>query len=123
MDLGTILGGIQQVADIYNQVKYSGPQIMPMPVSNTGGYPGLTFADDPNVGAFDEMDNAMMATRGGTKGMVFDPAANCGSGKWIKKRRRKRKRLATKADISELAQLKGTLGMGKAMETWIATHS
>lgn len=38
------------------------------------------------------------------------------------KRRRRRKRLATKSDLSDLAALKGILGAGKMMEVWIATH-
>jgi len=55
-------------------------------------------------------------------GMVWDPNANCGSGKWIKRRRRRKPRLATKADIKDLASLKGVLGQGKAFELWIATN-
>lgn len=39
-----------------------------------------------------------------------------------KKSRRRRQRLATKADIKDLASLKGVLGGGKAFETWISTH-
>lgn len=47
----------------------------------------------------------------------------CGQYKWVKIRKRRRKRLATASDIADLAKLKGVLGQGKAMETWIATHS
>jgi hypothetical protein len=39
-----------------------------------------------------------------------------------KKYRRRRRRLATKSDIKDLASLKGIVGQGKVMETWIATH-
>ena len=39
-----------------------------------------------------------------------------------KKYRRRRKRLASKSDIKDLASLKGIVGQGKVMETWIATH-
>jgi len=56
------------------------------------------------------------------KGMVWNPAANCGAGKWQKRSRRRRKRLATRGDLSDLAALKGVLGQGKAFEVWIATH-
>lgn len=62
----------------------------------------------------------------GTEGkgnMVYDPNANCGQGKWIKKRRRRHRKLATKGDLQGLAALKGILGNGKAFEVWIATHS
>ena len=40
-----------------------------------------------------------------------------------KKRRSRRKMLATPSDLKQLAALKGVLGMGKAFETWIATRS
>ena len=47
----------------------------------------------------------------------------CGVYKWVYPKRRRRKALVTKQDIAGLSQLKGVLGQGKAMETWIATHS
>lgn len=47
----------------------------------------------------------------------------CGVYKWVYPKRRRRKSLVTKGDIKGLAALKGVLGNGKAMETWIATHS
>jgi len=56
------------------------------------------------------------------KGWVWNPSANCGAGKWQKKSRRRRRRLATHGDLKDLAALKGVLGGGKAFETWIATH-
>ena len=39
-----------------------------------------------------------------------------------KKRKSRRKQLVTKGDIKGLAALKGVVGTGKIMETWIATH-
>ncbi len=53
---------------------------------------------------------------------VWDPRANCGQGKWITKRRKRRKRLATASDIKDLSALKSVLGGGKGLDTWIATH-
>ncbi len=47
----------------------------------------------------------------------------CGVYKWVYPKRRRRKQLVTRSDIKGLAALKGVLGAGKAMETWIATHS
>ncbi len=38
-------------------------------------------------------------------GYYFDPAANCGAGKWKKKRRRRRKPLMTQSDLGQLAQV------------------
>lgn len=46
-----------------------------------------------------------------------------GNWKWVKKTKRRRKRLATATDIKDLSSLKGVLGNGKAFEIWIATHS
>jgi len=56
------------------------------------------------------------------KGWVWNPSANCGAGKWQKKSRRRRRRLATHGDLKDLAALKGVLGGGKVFEVWIATH-
>ncbi len=50
--------------------------------------------------------------------MLWDPK----KGKWIKKRKRRRKRLATASDIKDLSALKSVLGGGKGLDTWIATH-
>jgi len=54
---------------------------------------------------------------------LWDPRANCGAGKWIRKRRRRHRNLATRGDIKDLSALKGVLGQGKLLEVWIATHS
>lgn len=40
-----------------------------------------------------------------------------------KRRKRRRKQLVTQSDIKGLAALKGVVGTGKIMETWIATHA
>jgi len=47
----------------------------------------------------------------------------CGEWKWVKKRKRRRKRLATSSDIKDLSSLKGVLGGGKSFDLWIATHA
>lgn len=47
----------------------------------------------------------------------------CGQYRWVYGKRRRRKRLASKGDLADLAALKGILGGGKAFEVWIATHS
>lgn len=60
-------------------------------------------------------------TGSGNKGMIWDPNANCGAGKWIKRRKRRRQRLATASDIKDIGALKSVLGP-KALGAWIATH-
>ncbi len=47
----------------------------------------------------------------------------CGQWRWVKQKRRRRKQLVTKSDAQGLAVLKGLVGVGKTMDTWIATHS
>lgn len=47
----------------------------------------------------------------------------CGVYKWVYPKRRRRKALVTKQDAAGLAVLKGIVGVGKTMDTWIATHS
>lgn len=58
----------------------------------------------------------------------FAPWYEDGSGNLVampqKKRcRRRRRRLATKSDLGDLAALKAILGNGEAFKAWIATHS
>lgn len=47
----------------------------------------------------------------------------CGQYKWVTPKRRRKKALVTQTDLKGLAALKGVLGQGKLLETWIATHS
>lgn len=56
------------------------------------------------------------------KKQCWDPRANCGQGKWIDRGRSRRKRLATKSDISDLAALSAVL-KPENLKTWIATHA
>lgn len=46
----------------------------------------------------------------------------CGVYKWVYPKRRRRRQLLTRTDAAGLAQLKGIVGVGKTMDTWIATH-
>ena len=55
-----------------------------------------------------------------TDNMVYKKV--CGQWKWVKKRKPRRKRLATASDIKDLTALKGVLGNGQALQSWIATH-
>lgn len=97
LDLGAIIGGIGQLAEIYATIQ--SPQA-PAPIMGavpgyTGGIGGLTTQ---NVGLTE----------------IFTGE---------KPRRRRRRRLASMSDISDLAALKSVLGKGEAFNTWIATHA
>ncbi len=118
LDLGNLLGTL---GEAFIQAKYQpvalsdyagNPNIVGggVPVQAAewgGGIPGGDFVKDPAGGY--------------VKGMVYDPAANCGVGKWRKKSRRRRRRLLTASDARDLAALKNTVGPS-IMKTWIATH-
>lgn len=74
----------------------------------------------PDVGSFfTDSTTTTQTVQGQPKcGMVWDPDRQ----KWVKKSRRRRKRLATQSDLKDLAALKGILGSGEAFKVWIATH-
>lgn len=48
---------------------------------------------------------------------------SCGGYRWIYPKRRRRNQLLSNSDAAGLAKLKGLVGVGKTMDTWIATHS
>lgn len=48
---------------------------------------------------------------------------SCGGYRWIYPKKKRRKQLLTNSDAAGLAKLKGLVGVGKTMDTWIATHS
>lgn len=49
------------------------------------------------------------------RGYVWDPAADCGAGKWIKRRSRRRRKIITDSDLNQLAALKTIVGNGQAL--------
>ncbi len=135
--MGLDLGGlITDVAGTYINARWGGPAapaaVATQPISpatlNTlrspapGGAPGMQQFVGTGEGVFGLPGYDVVDTDKG-KGMVYDPNANCGAGKWIRKRRRRHRNLATRGDIRDLSALKGVLGSGKLLETWIATHS
>lgn len=95
-----ITGGIPAVVD-FATGGAAPPVVINQPVT---GVPVTTCAtDDP------------------MRGMVYKKV--CGTYKWVKVKRRRRRALVTQTDLRGLAALKGVLGQGKAMDVWIATHS
>jgi hypothetical protein len=91
---GGVLG--EAAESVYDWFSGDSPQGVP----NGGGMPGCTKPSDI-VYKWSEKDQKYVAR---------------------KKYKRRRNRLATKSDIKDLASLKGIVGQGKVMETWIATH-
>ncbi len=105
MDLGSV---VAQLGGQYIQTRYSQqPQQQPV------------FLDTLTDFFTDGSAQQQGPVQQGKCGMVWNPD----TGKWQKKTRRRRKRLATKSDLSDLAALKGILGSGEAFKVWIATHS
>lgn len=123
MDLGQLLGGIQQVADIYQTIKNPAtPQLSTTPAFFPEVAGGLQLIDDfggLGIPGADLVPNPPAATCGGSP--VYKKV--CGEYKWVYPKRRRRKALVTKSDAQGLATLKGIVGVGKTMDTWIATHS
>jgi len=103
MDLGAILGGVQTAVDIYGQYKaITQPQ---------------TVAYQPSLQTLPQVGSSIID-------FFTDPAT--GAVVPVRKKkpcRRRRKRLATKSDLGDLAALKAILGNGEAFKAWIATHS
>ncbi len=99
-------------------VSYGQPSIYPMQPYSGSINPMYVGADEAfGIPGFDVVGTS------DKKGMVYDPNGNCGAGKWIKRRRRRRKVLVTNSEIAGLAKLKGVVGAGATMKEWIATHS
>lgn len=108
LDLGSLLGNL---GGAYIDARYNstpsynyGPSIAPPMTTPALGIP---FVD------------VIPETSAANK--VWDPRANCGQGKWIRRNKRRRRRLATASDIKDLAALKNVTS-GPQMNTWIATH-
>lgn len=113
-DLGTI---VTDLGSAYINARFGQPAVgFTGPVQTVPAQPAFNLGL-PMVDVIPEAPTA-----GSMRGWVYNPSANCGQGGWQKRKPRRRKRLATKGDLQDLAALKGILGMGKAFEIWIATH-
>jgi len=144
MDLSDILGGITQAAQAVGDIRRAWDQ--PRAVMQQQ-YPLQSPVRTQPVGWPSVAGGALLgeAAEGIYDWFADDTAAGVPSGavgtactkpsdivyKWSekdqryvarKKYKRRRQRLATKSDIKDLASLKGIVGQGKVMETWIATH-
>lgn len=118
MDLGTILGAVGQIAQTYQTIK--GPTPV-MNLNGVGNWPtGAALPTTPALG-LPFVDCIPEPPACDTKDYYWSTRANRGQGAWVKYRRR-RKQLATKSDIAQLASLKTVLTAGD-LKMWIATHS
>lgn len=138
VDLGAIMGGLQQAVDIYGQVQdiRRGPVgirqptvVQPQFVSSAMPTVGMgatvpAFAPlalaGPAVGSLGGKIGTAIAGLG--LGLAADEIAVIAGAASKVKCRRRRRRLATHSDIKDLAALKAVLGSGKAFDTWIATR-
>lgn len=147
MDLGNILGAVNQAVDIYGRYRgYRDPggAIMAQPVIGNLAAGAVSRGLQALRGAAPMLGGLGTGAAGGMLGEFLGPEtipmADFGTdcvkpsdvvymwdeklGTYVpkKKRKRRRKQLITQSDIKGLAALKGVVGTGKIMETWIATH-
>lgn len=108
LDLGSLLGNLGGAyidARFNAQPSYNyGPSVAPPMTMPALGVPFVDVIPETSA-----------------RNQVWDPRANCGQGKWIRRNKRRRRRLATASDIKDLAALKNVTS-GPQMNTWIATH-
>jgi len=127
--LGTFAG---QALGVYGGVQMAKYQ---QPVALTGITPGASFAlapgaDSPfipNALEFGLTGNQLAgdcSTKARTRrlNVTIDNATGEVVSVCPAKRRKRRRRLATCSDISDLIQLKATLGGGQALSSWIAKN-
>lgn len=116
VDLGNLLGDVNKILDIKDRL---------FPKKNGGAAP-IMFHDEGDFqegGVFDLPGGDIVSNPPVT---AHGPSAVykkvCGRYKWVIPKRRRRKQLVTKSDAAGLAVLKGIVGNGVVMQTWIATH-
>jgi len=123
MDLGSIITG---VAGSYFDAKYNPGQIRTVgnqPTYGTGGLDGSVIPTTPadlGVPFVDVIPEPPSDCPGGQ--YLWKPATATCAGKWIKRSRRRRRKLVTDSDIKGIAALR-TVGGPALVKTWIATHS
>jgi len=129
LDLGSILGGIGEFIPGPDFFDLGGSMLG---FGGTQNIPSAAPTQVPTVMTAPAVQQTSSAPtyQGGTYGGGCEPDPRnqyvmkfiCGQWKWVKKRKRRSKRLATASDIKDLSALQGVLGSGKNLTTWIATH-
>jgi len=132
--LGGILGQVGSVfgdtaADVYNNPVGWGGILSALGGDQGGGQGDFMGPPDEGQAGFNGnggsvAGNGNACTPGTTeiREVVIDKATGAVICIREKKTRRRRRRLATQSDISDLAALKNILGGGKAFDSWIATR-
>lgn len=119
--------GMGWFEDIYDVVDTAVGGVLPGGVPLGGTTPAVAYAPPQTT-----VQTVQATTTGGAVGTSPGPdyvyKHTCEKGwHWVKKRRRRRKRLATASDIKDIAALKGAFGVTGSQkagfETYIATHS
>lgn len=128
--MGLLTDFFLPVASQYVSARYGGPPARVNDVTHFAGLTGKTPGagmiggvgmDEPGGGipGFDIIKEPTMQNCGPKPVYKY----SCGGYRWVYPKRRRRKQLLTNSDAAGLAKLKGLVGVGKTMDTWIATHS
>lgn len=119
-------GGVASVVNnplgwggIINAFGMGGDTDFPTP---SGGSPGFDAPINGGNGTVASNGNNCPPGTTEIREVVIDKATGAVICIREKKTRRRRRRLATQSDISDLAALKNILGGGKAFDSWIATR-
>lgn len=100
---------------------FAGPPVLYNPPSTLPFGDGGVVVTQPPIPTVPTGPVAMGCDDDPFKGYVYKK--HCGQYRWIKQRRKRRRNLASHSDIKDLNALIAVLGNGKALQSWIATHS
>lgn len=119
--VGELLGGFgESVLGSIGLTNTAGNNILPVTTGGSGGTGG--------GGGFTTIPGTGGPMSGGTPGCasykIVTTVHSDGTttSKRVRITRRRKRRLATRSDIADLAALKSVLGGGKALDSWIATR-
>ena len=117
MDLGDIYTGVD---DLLFGGMLPGGATPGFLSGSPGGVPATTGSPPVTVTANPGFVNPTGHPTGPAPGYVFDPSANCGQGKWIKKRRKRRRPIVTEAECGQISMLAGSVGKGATFREILA---
>lgn len=121
MELGDFFGGIVDLGSAYISSKFAPPpqqSFLPTQSGLTQGFVPTPSSVAVASGLPVPPPPPGPSTDCGTAKPVYKMV--CGNWKWVYPKRRRRRQLLTNSDANGLARLKGIVGTGKQMDTWIA---